>query len=1558
MSARRHRARFLSFVASAVSCLGATPAPAQPEVFADAPPMTDLATGRLGYRFAWPSPDASCPGGELAPPCRIYNKSGYQSSTTGYSSWVNDSGIDDTSVHSANLALWGADVYWLGATAVLHRHLNAYAWIDPEVVAPLAGGGVSGAGLVAVDQDWVYWAENTPGSGTLYRAPRDGGPRTTLHTDTTSPLAALQVDYAGGIYFIGAAGVLHYGVDDGSGFAIDAGPAGAQRFAVDETHVYVFIGIPSSPVRLYRAAVGDWSTLAAGTTVALPVDGAVVRSADGDETRLYWYQDEAGTTADIIYALDKTAWTDGTPVPLTTSEPDVDNLIVDDDWLYWRRGINTIFRLDLANAQPVFADPAITNIEVTQGMQTLTNDLDLVRDKATAARIHLETSELAGVAGVPVRVTLTGRDAAGVPLPGSPLPTRLFNLAGGTPDRDNPAHSVNFRLPAAWVADSFSLSASVESLSVADVDAGNNQFDTGVLHPRPKADVCVKFLPIVTTQGLTYRTTNPLTGNFTPGFLDIVERLETLVPTSRVNFYTQQSALRKPQALTIPQPFNLLPDGEHLLGALYEHNIYDISPFWCGGDNARTHYVAMVHPGIDTTLPSGAMRLGKGMLGEPVGWAEMLATETDFGYPLGGAVIAHELNHNYDNLAGNDNPFQHVACGLPADSDFNEEYVYDADSIGTNGGMLDENAGWGYDLVSGEVITPAEGRDYMTYCGPRWISDYRWNLLIDKLEDKPAAASRDNTPSRGGTVSDAIVVYGLIAADENSATLLLADRVPPGVSVPDLASNGADDHAPGQSYTLRLLDAADAVLATHPVSPSRSDEATAGVDNEYHFYTTVPYVPGTAAMEVVRNGVDSLTGLVASAAVPAVSIDSPTSGSGFAGSLTVEWTAVDADGDDLTAKVQYSADGGATWQLIATGLTETPLIIDDSSDLPGSNDAFVRVLVSDGFNVGVATAGPFSLADQAPRAAMLAPKAGAQFRVHETVVGRGRGTDPEDGILTGSDLDWFVSGPDNVSITGDELSLDHLRPGTYSVSFTAKDGLGQSDTVLSSFVVAPKGVPDAATIDLDGTCNDDAYLADDEALMLRDLATGDGVVRGAHVGAHLYVCANGLPATVSAEDDNAFWLHVDTDASGETSVQPGDRAFGVYQDGRLETLSGSGGFFTVDGSPQGMLALTAVDGDTWSAELRIDEAALGEWGHLAAIRASWLHLSAETDTAWPPQSESQTPAGWGLIALGPLAQTIDFPQPADRVIGDPPFAANATASSGLAVRVTSLSPQVCTVDPSNVVYPNADGLCKLEAGQPGTPAYAPALPVQRTFTVVGIPDADGDGIPDSADNCTLRANPAQRDTDGDGIGSACDADIAGNDCSVNFGDLAAMKAAFLSNPVDADWNADADFDGDGLVNFGDLAFLKSSFLLTPGPSGIPNACGECSLAGIGADPAQDFGVPMYVRGSFNDWANPQPAPPYLLENFDDGVYRARFSLPAGQFEYKIADGDWTLEFDDPPETTQVGQPQILAGGPTDSSPNVPLEIDEPGCYEFRIDINDEQVPPAEVLLEVLEVSSP
>jgi outer membrane protein OmpA-like peptidoglycan-associated protein len=81
----------------------------------------------------------------------------------------------------------------------------------------------------------------------------------------------------------------------------------------------------------------------------------------------------------------------------------------------------------------------------------------------------------------------------------------------------------------------------------------------------------------------------------------------------------------------------------------------------------------------------------------------------------------------------------------------------------------------------------------------------------------------------------------------------------------------------------------------------------------------------------------------------------------------------------------------------------------------------------------------------------------------------------------------------------------------------------------------------------------------------------------------------------------------------------------------------------------------------------------------------------------------------------PTAQAIDFAQPGDLVVGGS-TTATASADSGLPVTVTSQTPEVCSVDGTEVLA-LAAGDCVLQADQPGDDLYAPAAPVVRTVTV-------------------------------------------------------------------------------------------------------------------------------------------------------------------------------------------------------------------------------------------------
>jgi hypothetical protein len=95
-------------------------------------------------------------------------------------------------------------------------------------------------------------------------------------------------------------------------------------------------------------------------------------------------------------------------------------------------------------------------------------------------------------------------------------------------------------------------------------------------------------------------------------------------------------------------------------------------------------------------------------------------------------------------------------------------------------------------------------------------------------------------------------------------------------------------------------------------------------------------------------------------------------------------------------------------------------------------------------------------------------------------------------------------------------------------------------------------------------------------------------------------------------------------------------------------------------------------------------------------------------------------------------------------------------------------------------------------------------------------DSDGDGVPDSADNCPTRANPDQKNTDGDAAGDACDTDADNDgvlDKDAAFNPLPPPQGdncPLVANPGQADMDGDGigdacdpDADGDG---FGKTTF--------------------------------------------------------------------------------------------------------------------------------------------------------
>nr|AGC72456.1 hypothetical protein [uncultured bacterium A1Q1_fos_493] len=86
-------------------------------------------------------------------------------------------------------------------------------------------------------------------------------------------------------------------------------------------------------------------------------------------------------------------------------------------------------------------------------------------------------------------------------------------------------------------------------------------------------------------------------------------------------------------------------------------------------------------------------------------------------------------------------------------------------------------------------------------------------------------------------------------------------------------------------------------------------------------------------------------------------------------------------------------------------------------------------------------------------------------------------------------------------------------------------------------------------------------------------------------------------------------------------------------------------------------------------------------------------------------------------------QTITFNPLPDKMVNEPPFTINATASSGLPVSFAALTPSICTVS-GNTVTLLTTGTCTIQAGQGGNANFNPAPPVAQSFAVKSAQKSD------------------------------------------------------------------------------------------------------------------------------------------------------------------------------------------------------------------------------------------
>ena len=929
---------------------------------------------------------------------------------------------------------------------------------------------------------------------------------------------------------------------------------------------------------------------------------------------------------------------------------------VADGWIYFDT-TNGISRIR-ADAPPISWDLAFKGWEITQGIQSLTNDVPLVANKPTYVRAYGNT--LSGPGANNVEAILLGRDSSGVSLGllRSLNGVQTFATNNGVPKRDTTNGGWLFQLPEAWTnAGTIRLTLQIDPRGVwSDPNRGNNGIANQSFSFARKAPVCIVAIPV--------RSHGPVANYNSPNFYFASDLLKRLWPISDVWLYHQDNDIAELQArFGIPPweygPYEIPDDTWKMIISLTARDLLSDDPDECDDARARTHYLGIVSPQTQTGNDDPDLGTnGSGRVGYDQAWIKLPKDDFAVGdwQAVRATTLAHELAHNYDR--------EHVDCGDPAPDDPDGGYPY-IDANGRrctidNRDQSQPSTHFGFNPADLSPIKPTDARDLMAYGLNRWISDYTFRGIMGDipnaaLADEGRAATQAARVPQLAAAAGAVLVTGVVTTTVGQGELSYGWVYPTAALGQGLirkwqahaaptAQLGAPLAAP--RYHLRLLDPSGAVLDDREVTLAESDLhgdqlAHVGQHDVQTFALTFPAPAGPVARMELMQDSTLLASLQPGGGAPTVSVLSPAGGETIDGALTLSWRASDPDPNDkLLFSVQYSPDNGQHWRALLSdfpnrsGSDTVTLNLDQLSGIPASSSGgLIRVAASDGYNTTLATSQPFTVANRAPEPHIDAPGSAA-LPAGQTVVLQGGATDVEDGGLSGDALRWALDGVELGN--GQTQVIEGLAPGSHTLTLTASDGAGKAATATQTLTVAPLVIPPAVP-SFDGECNDAAY-ASAARLPLAPYPDGTqafvSLVRSADA---LYACFSGMRRTAAGSPGTLAIVRVDSDYGRRSAPGANDHLFSTNEAGVVTTMNGDGtGYVAWSGGASAQISASAT---AWSAELRIDAGSIGGMNHVVGLNVDQAAVnSASEHFQWPQRAGIANPSSWGAASLGDLPQ--------------------------------------------------------------------------------------------------------------------------------------------------------------------------------------------------------------------------------------------------------------------------------------------------------------------------------
>jgi uncharacterized repeat protein (TIGR01451 family) len=366
------------------------------------------------------------------------------------------------------------------------------------------------------------------------------------------------------------------------------------------------------------------------------------------------------------------------------------------------------------------------------------------------------------------------------------------------------------------------------------------------------------------------------------------------------------------------------------------------------------------------------------------------------------------------------------------------------------------------------VANPNNCFDMMSYCRSNSPLE-RWNSTANYIGLRNAINTEfppPPPPPPPGPPRQWRFIRGFVDADTD------VGGFEPFWTVTSTASTAPPAPPPGD-YVAALLDANGTVIEAIPFTPVPFiiEETEAEEDLFSIPLLDNPAIHGVELVDMLNNTI--VANIVAPANLPSVSsvrLSAP-NGAPFTGSgpLVAQWQALDANpGAQLAYLIQYSTDGGNTWDTLDVDWPGTSYQV-DSSYLQATTQGMIRVIVSDGFNSSApADSSAFTIPNHPPKVSLNSPADGEILIADGQAVFDVSAIDPQDGPLDGARVQWSSS-RDGFLGYGPVLNLeaDLLSEGTQVITVTATDGEGLSSSAQATIYVL-RQTPPALTIQLIG----------------------------------------------------------------------------------------------------------------------------------------------------------------------------------------------------------------------------------------------------------------------------------------------------------------------------------------------------------------------------------------------------------------------------------------------------------------------------------------------------------